>query len=316
MFRRFKSEVNLTISFLAVLFAFSIGFFYIGNSIEAISTSGLGNFLGAGNAQYLLGVVLFAFGALGALIVMVLSVLKSVSNLEKKAEESERAKNEFVSLASHQLRTPLATVNWYVEVLLSGEAGETNNRQKLYLEEIYNGNQRMIELVNALIYVDLGSFVVNAKPSDLKEVCDGVIKEFSPQISRTEIQIEKIYEEHLPLVDTDSSLIWIVLQNLISNAIKYSLKGGKVVIEIKKEKEEVVISVSDNGYGIPEAQQKEIFGRLFRAKNILQKSEGTGLGLYLVKAIANQINGKVWFKSTENKGTTFYFAIPLKRIIP
>jgi len=310
MGKKFKTELVLVISLLLVIFTFSVGFFYIGSLTSGANISWISNLLDSSDWPYKLGTYLFSFGSISALIVLIASIFKSVSYLEKKAREAERAKNEFVSLASHQLRTPLSTVNWYVELLLSEEAGKTNEVQKQYLDEIYSGNQRMIELVNALLYVDLGSFVVEPQPSNLEEIADGVVNEFSPQIHRKRIEIVKKYDQNLSLVKTDPNLIWIVFQNFLSNALKYSHEGGKVVVAIRKAEKETVISVSDYGYGIPKDQQNKIFNRLFRANNIVQKSEGTGLGLYLVKAIANQTNSKTWFESEENKGTTFYFSIP------
>lgn len=248
----------------------------------------------------------------GVVLVLLIYILRSVAELEKKSSEAERAKSEFVSMASHQLRTPLANVNWYTEMLLAGDAGKINKEQRQYLEEVYNSNQRMVELVNALLNVDLGSFSIDPEPLDIIEVAESALGEMLPQTENKKIKVEKNFEKNLPAVNADPRLIRIVLQNLLSNSIKYSPESGKVTLAVKKIDSDILISVSDRGFGIPEAQKEKIFTRLFRADNIIQKSEGTGLGLYIAKAVMEQTGGKIWFESKENFGTDFHFTIPLE----
>lgn len=232
-----------------------------------------------------------------------------------KDTDIDRAKNEFVSLASHQLRTPLSTVKWYAELLLAGDAGKVSDDQKKYLEEIYTGNQRMIELVNALLSVsriDLGTFIIDISPTDLREVCEIVLNELKPQIKEQVVRVEKFYSEDLPIIPADPKLVKIILQNLLSNSIKYTPANGEVKVTIEKQENDALITVSDTGYGIPESQQHRVFTKMFRADNVMEKdSNGTGLGLYVVKSIVEQSGGKIWFKSAENKGTSFYIMIPL-----
>jgi signal transduction histidine kinase len=239
-------------------------------------------------------------------------VQKAADHLEKKANESDRAKNEFVSMVSHQLRTPLANVNWYTEMLLAGDAGKLNKNQHKYLEEVYSSNQRMVELVNALLNVDLGSFAVEPELIDIREVSDSSLSELTPQTENKSLTIEKKYEKDLPTIKADPRLLRIIFQNLLSNSIKYTPEGGRIIISVYKNKTNMIVSIADNGYGIPKSQLPKVFTRLFRADNVVQKSEGTGLGLYIVKAVMDQTGGEVWFESEEGKGTTFYVAVPLK----
>lgn len=244
-----------------------------------------------------------------------------------KDKEIDKAKTEFVSLASHQLRTPLSAVNWYTEMLLAGDAGTLNDNQIRYLNEIYGSNQRMTKLVNALLNVsrlELGTFMVEPEPVNMMELVYSVLDELKPEIDEKRLIVKKSYDEGVPIIQADPKLIRIVVQNLLTNAVKYTQSEGQLDINVsrlvagreyggRKIKEESVgISVSDNGYGITEKQQDQVFTKLFRADNIREKdTEGTGLGLYIVKSIVEHSKGVVWFFSKENKGTAFYVTLPL-----
>lgn len=227
----------------------------------------------------------------------------------------DRAKTEFVSLASHQLRTPLSAINWYTEMLLAGDAGKITKDQKQYLEEVYRSNKRMVDLVNSLLNVsriDLGTFAIVPEPIDIVEVSKSVLAELIPMIKTKKMNIEENYDKKLPKIKVDAKLIRIIFQNLLSNAVKYTPDEGRVSVSIKKQDENVSIKVEDTGYGIPEKDQARIFEKLFRADNIREKeTDGTGLGLYIIKSILEQSGGSIKFESKENKGTTFYVTIPL-----
>jgi len=230
-------------------------------------------------------------------------------------EEIDKAKSEFVSLASHQLRTPLTAISWYTEMLLAGDAGAINDNQKKYLSEVYDGNKRMIDLVNSLLNVsriELGTFMVEPEPAHLEEMADSVIKELDHSIKERKLDFHKEYEASLPIINVDIKLTRMIFQNLLSNAVKYTPEGGKITLTIKKQDPNMLISVADTGYGIPKNQQSHIFSKLFRADNVMAKdTEGTGLGLYIIKSIVESSGGKIWFESEENKGTTFFVNLPL-----
>jgi PAS domain S-box-containing protein len=244
-----------------------------------------------------------------------------------KEKDIDKAKTEFVSLASHQLRTPLTTVSWYSEMLLAGDAGELNDKQKKYLDEVYRGNQRMVVLVNDLLNVsrlELGTFVVESEPTDVIKLVQSVVNEQKTQINERRIQLLSSFEKDIPLMQVDPKLLRMVFQNLLSNAVKYTPDKGRVSINLrlikrgesidkqKINKDSIAFVVSDTGYGIPKNQQDKIFTKLFRADNVREKdTEGTGLGLYIVKSIIDHASGMIWFESEENKGTTFYVILPL-----
>ena len=231
-----------------------------------------------------------------------------------KEKGVNKAKTEFVSLASHQLRTPLSTINWYAEMLLSGDAGKINEEQTKYVQEIYDGNRHMTELVNSLLNVsriDLGTFSVEPEPTDIKALTVEIVKGLEPRVFARHIDFREQYDDKLPTVNVDPKLIRMVIENLASNAVKYTPLGGRVTLKIQHRDHDILISVQDTGYGIPKHQQDKIFSKLFRADNVkVQDTEGTGLGLYIVKSIVDYSGGKIWFISAENKGSTFYVSIP------
>lgn len=232
-----------------------------------------------------------------------------------REKEIDKAKSEFVSLASHQLRTPLSTINWYVETLKTDSLGPTNEKQKKYLDEVYFASQRMVNLVNALLNVsriEMGTFMIEPQEVDIAGLTEDILKEVLPIIVEKKLIVDKKFDFKLPTIKADPKLLTIVLQNLITNSVKYTPIGGQINIEIKVEDSEIVIKVSDSGCGIPESAKSKIFTKLFRADNVRElESVGTGLGLYITKAIIEQTKGKIWFESEENKGTTFYVTLPL-----
>jgi PAS domain S-box-containing protein len=231
-----------------------------------------------------------------------------------KEKEIDKAKSEFVSLASHQLRTPLSIINWYAEMLLGGDAGTLNDNQRDYLNEIMTGNNRMIDLVGALLNVsriEMGTFAVNPIKSDLIKIAKGTMSELLIKAKQKNIDLVCDYGKNIPLINVDHKLFSIVIDNLVGNAIKYTPDGGKVSLKIKKEQKGVLITVSDNGYGILKKDKDKIFTKLFRGENAKEKeADGNGLGLYIAKSIIEQSGGKIWFDSRENKGTTFYILLP------
>jgi two-component system sensor histidine kinase VicK len=173
----------------------------------------------------------------------------------------------------------------------------------------------MVDLVNALLNVsriDLGTFAIEPEPVDLVEICDSVLQELAPQIGEKDQEIERVFATAPKTYMADRKLIRIVFQNFLSNSVKYTQPGGHITAEISTQGNELYIRVADNGYGIPKSQHGKIFEKLFRADNVRQKdTEGTGLGMYIVKAIVESSGGRIWFESEENNGTTFHVILPM-----
>lgn len=233
-----------------------------------------------------------------------------------KMRSIEKIKSEFISLASHQLRTPLSGVKWFVEMMLSGDSGRLSSLQKKYLTKIKESNDREIQLVNSLLNVsriESGKIVVTSKKTNLKKFVEGVVSEVKANIAGdNEISLD--IQKDLPEVMIDPDLIKHVYSNLISNAAVYSKPGGKIEVRVYSKGGVVTSEVKDEGIGIPKAEQPRMFEKFFRASNATKKvTEGTGLGLYLSKTIIESSGGKIWYESVEGKGSSFKFSLPIEK---
>lgn len=230
--------------------------------------------------------------------------------------EIDRAKTEFVSVASHQLRTPLAAIKWFLELLLDGEAGKITKEQTDFLAQINESTERMIDLVNALLNVsriESGRITIEPKPTNLAELAQKATIEVKTMFAKRKQNFNLITPKD-PLSDVriDSKLIFEVITNLLSNASKYTPDEGNITFELSRLDKDVLFKVEDNGLGIPASQQNRVFQKFFRGENIIKKApEGTGLGLYIVKAIIESSGGRLWFESKENQGTKFFFTLPI-----
>lgn len=236
-----------------------------------------------------------------------------------REKEIDRAKSEFVSLASHQLRTPTTAIGWYSEMLLAGEVGALNEKQKIYLAEIRHGNHRMVDLVNTLLNVsriDLGTFAIQTAPTNISMIADDVLKELQTQIRDKKLEIRREYALDAPVIESDRQLIRIVLQNLLSNAVAYTPSKGIISIEIGNTGAGVHVKIQDNGCGIPQDAQAKIYTKFFRADNARAiQPDGTGLGLYITKSIVKALGGTMSFESQEEKGTVFSVKFPSRSAV-
>ncbi len=230
--------------------------------------------------------------------------------------EVEKIKSEFVSVVSHQLKTPLTGIKWMSELLLEDDFGKVNDEQKEFINNIYSSNQRMIKLVKDLLdvsHIETGrKFEINKKKVDIVKIVTQVLIDNAQLAKEKKVKIIKCAGAPAKLyMKVDSSKVEQVFSNLINNAIKYSKQGGQIKIACQHKKNEIVFTITDNGMGIPAKQQARIFSKFFRAENALSsETDGTGLGLYISRSIALAHGGSLWFNSEKNKGTTFFFSLP------
>ena len=224
-------------------------------------------------------------------------------------------KSEFISIAAHQLRTPLSAIKWAIKMTLDGDAGELNEEQKKILLKGYASNERVINLINEMLNVsriEEGKFGFNFIKRDIGEIIDKSIKNQSDQIKSKSLKLIYKKSKNLPKLDLDQEKIELVFNHLLENAVKYTPEHGTVEIAIKIEKKHIKIKIADNGIGIPKKDQKKLFTKFFRAENVVRmQTEGSGLGLYIAKNIIEKHNGKIICKSKEGVGTEFNLIFPI-----
>lgn len=234
-----------------------------------------------------------------------------------RGKEVERLKTEFVSIAAHQLRTPLSAIKWVLKMLLDGDVGALSKEQIDFLKKGYQSNERMITLINDLLNVariEEGRFIYELTPQSLEEIIKEIIDDLTDLAKKKQLKlIFKKPKKPLPRVKIDREKISIAIQNLVDNAIRFNKPGGQVTISIKCDKVNIEVMVKDTGIGIPVVQQKRIFDKFFRADNAVKsETEGTGLGLFIVKNIIEAHHGTIRFESKKDQGTTFWFSLPIK----
>lgn len=230
-------------------------------------------------------------------------------------QEIDRMKSEFISLASHQLRTPLSAIKTYTHMLADGFMGDLNDAQKKSLMTIINASNRMNELISTLLNItriESGTIAITPKLIKMERVIEELMPELVLMANNKSIDLSmKVWGKASTSIKTDMLIVKEVITNLVSNAIKYTPDEGTVLITIRPRRDDIMIQVQDTGWGIPKASQDQIFSKFFRAQNIVKReTTGTGLGLYLVKGLVDALQGKIWFKSEEGKGTTFYVTLP------
>lgn len=253
------------------------------------------------------------FGRAGKSVAGAVMVFQDVTE-ERKIDY---LKSEFITLASHQLRTPLSALRWYTELLADSKA-HLDKDQRGYVKEMKTSVERMNMLLTSLLRAsrmegqnlqpEISDVDACALIRELEEDFVGLVREAG-------LQSVAVLPRHAVRLHTDPTLVRIVLQNLLSNAVKYSVKNSKkkICIELVEHASGVTINVSDEGLGIPTAEQKRIFQKFFRAKNVRKMdTDGNGLGLYITHTIVERLGGTIAFKSTENKGSVFTVTLPKK----
>lgn len=244
---------------------------------------------------------------------------KQLVSANRELQSLDGVKSEFVSVAAHQLRTPLSGVKWTLASILKGDMGPLSEEQHNFLQKCYDSNDRMIALVNNMLNVDRiksGKFEYRFVPFSVSAIVEQVLFDIQTQALKKRVRIESYIEQNLPDIEGDSEKIHAVFQNFLENSIRYNKEYGTVWLSVRKKNnnggEVIEVSVKDTGIGIPKDEHIHIFKRFYRATNAVSVvADGSGLGLFIVKSIIERHGGKVWFESEEGKGTTFYFTLPI-----
>jgi len=233
-------------------------------------------------------------------------------------KELDHAKDEFISMASHQLRTPLTTIKGYLSMMLEGDAGKLNKAQTEFVDYAFGSSERMVNLISDLLNVSrlsAGRFLIQTKPTDMVQMISEEVHQLQTHASAKHIKL--IFEpppEPLPPAEIDDNKTRQVVMNFIDNAIYYT-QVGEVRVVLEQHADKVRLEVRDTGIGVPENARKKLFSKFYRADNAQTiRPDGTGLGLYLAKRVVEDQGGTIIFSSVEGKGSTFGFELPLKPI--
>ncbi len=225
--------------------------------------------------------------------------------------------SEVMDVAIHQLKTPLVGMKWSLKMILGGNVGPLNSEQKALLEQCYESNEKIIETIDGLLYVDkieAKTYRYTFLNAYLPELIETKIAELKPNAESKRITIRSKIDGDIPTISLDAEKILTVIQGLVENSLRYTGKDGVITVRVSKNSDFVQVTVEDNGVGIPAAEQDHIFTKFFRATNAkIVDPNGSGLGLYIAKDIVLKHGGKIWFESREGKGTKVYFTLPIKR---
>ena len=229
--------------------------------------------------------------------------------------EFDRLKSDFISVAAHQLRTPLSGVKWVLKLLLDGDLGAISTEQKEMLKRGFDTNEKMIQLVNDLLNVsriENGKFGYAFEKNDFSKLLKTLVE--NSELAARARGIEILVEDRAQVGEFmfDDEKLLIAFQNIVDNAVKYTLPGGRVFISVEKQGDYVQVKIKDTGVGIPKSELHKLFSKFFRATNVIHlQTDGSGLGLFIVKSIILRHGGQVWVDSVEGKGTTFTVIVPI-----
>ena len=232
----------------------------------------------------------------------------------EKLKELDKTKDEFLSIASHQLRTPLTSIKGYVDMLRDGDFGEVNEAQKNALDETFSSSERMVRLINDFLNISrlqTGKFTIEKRPTSFDDLVQQEVNMLKLVAAQSDIKINAKIDK-INDVNLDVEKVQQVVVNMIDNAIYYSKPNSTIEVKLKKSKNFAEFTVKDTGIGVPKEDQEKLFSKFFRAPNArTRRPDGTGVGLFLSKKVVVGHKGEIIFKSEEGKGSTFGFKLPL-----
>ncbi len=245
---------------------------------------------------------------------------KKLRQTNEKLKQMDETKDEFISMASHQLRTPLTSVKGYLSMVLEGDAGEIKPMQEKLLSQAFTSSQRMVYLIADLLNVSrlrTGKFVIEPIKANLAEIIEGEVQQLKETASSRKLELVYDKPKDFPLLLLDETKVRQVVMNFIDNAIYYTPGGGTITIKLEDKKDSIEYTVTDTGMGVPKADQQHLFSKFYRASNARKaRPDGTGLGLFMSKKVVIAQGGAIIFKSKEGEGSTFGFTLPKEKLIP
>jgi signal transduction histidine kinase/MFS family permease len=232
----------------------------------------------------------------------------------------DKIKDEFISMASHQLRTPLTSVKGYLSMVIEGDAGKITPSQKQLLDQAFMSSENMVHLINDFLNVSriqTGKFIIDKSPVDLSELVEQEINSLVPNAKVRNMKLVYKKPKKFPIIDVDEGKMRQVVMNFADNAIYYSHDNSSIIISLGIEGSEIVFTVKDTGIGVPKSEKDKLFAKFYRAANAkIQRPDGTGVGIYLAKKVIDAHGGQIIFESIEGKGSTFGFRLPITPSIP
>ncbi|MDB5171130.1 MAG: hypothetical protein JWO35_824 [Candidatus Saccharibacteria bacterium] len=239
-------------------------------------------------------------------------VLRQLKESNAKLRALDEAKDDFVSMASHQLRTPLTSVKGYVSMVLEGDAGEINDQQKKLLTQSFFSSQRMVYLIADLLNVSrlrTGKFVIDRAPVNLAEVVEQELQQLQDTAASRNLTLSYKKPKDFPEILLDETKTRQIIMNFADNAIYYTPSGGHIDVKLINKSDTIELRVDDDGIGVPRSEQAHLFTKFYRAGNARKaRPDGTGLGLFMAKKVIVAQGGSLIFDSKEGKGSTFGFA--------
>jgi signal transduction histidine kinase len=247
-------------------------------------------------------------------------VLRQLKVSNEKLKALDEAKDDFVSMASHQLRTPLTSIKGYTSMVLEGDAGKINATQRKLLEQSFMSSQRMVYLIADLLNVSrlkTGKFIIETAPVNMAEVVQQEIGQLKQTAAGRQLTLAYDKPESFPALMLDETKIRQVIMNFIDNAIYYTPAGGHIVVKLVETPASVEFRVQDDGIGVPKSEQPHLFTKFYRAGNARKaRPDGTGLGLFMAKKVVVAQGGAILFETTEGKGSMFGFVFSKSKLAP
>lgn len=243
---------------------------------------------------------------------------RQLRKTNEKLKDLDQSKDEFISMASHQLRTPLTSVKGYVSMVMEGDAGKLTKKQNELLAQAFASSQRMVYLISDLLNVSrlqTGKFVIENKPTELPEVVETELSQLTEAAKARNLELSYHKPAKFPALMLDETKIRQVIMNFVDNAIYYTPTGGHIKVELVDKPTSVEFTVVDDGLGVPKADQHHLFSKFYRAGNARKaRPDGTGLGLFMAQKVIVAQGGAIIFTSTEGKGSTFGFTLPKAKL--
>ena len=243
---------------------------------------------------------------------------RQLRHANSRLRELDATKDEFISMASHQLRTPLTSIKGYLSMVLEGDAGRVPKKEKDMIQTAFDSAERMVFLIADLLNVSRlqsGKFVIENKPADLAKMVSAMVNQLQESAKNHHLKLSYKAPDKFPMLNIDETKIQQVVMNFMDNAIYYTPAGGSIAVALEATDSEIRYTVTDTGLGVPKAEQHHLFSKFYRAGNARKmRPDGTGLGLFMAKKVIAAQGGAIIFKSEEGKGSTFGFSFPRSQV--